>query len=189
VTEGQPVNVSPGPAVDHTPHAPPDDTESVYFDGRPLFGGKPGQVVLLIVLALFFFMGPVLLHALGHGWPARAIVLGFIVVGVLLMLAPLIITRTIRYRVSNYRIDLERGFFSKDINTLELWHVEDLAFHQSIFDRILGIGSIRVMSRDETMPNLNLRGIPNARKIFEELKQRVIAVKRQSGVLKVDSGT
>jgi len=45
------------------------------------------------------------------------------------------------------------------------------------------------MSHDDTMPDLHMHGIPDARKIFEELKQRVIAVKRQTGVLKVDTGT
>jgi hypothetical protein len=34
---------------------------------------------------------------------------------------PFILVRTLRYRISNYRIDYERGIFSKNIDTLELY--------------------------------------------------------------------
>jgi hypothetical protein len=33
-----------------------------------------------------------------------------------------------------------------------------------------------------------LKGLPNPRSLFESLKQRVIAVKRQRGVIKMDVG-
>ena len=91
-------------------------------------------------------------------------------------------------RITNYRIDLERGIFSKRIDTLELWHVNDVAFRQSFFDRIFGVGDITVMSDDRTTPQLRLDGVPNPRPLFDTLKQRVIAVKRQRGVIKMDSG-
>jgi hypothetical protein len=38
------------------------------------------------------------------------------------------------------------------------------------------------------MPHLELHGIPNPRPLYEMLKQRVIAVKRQRGVIKMDPG-
>lgn len=189
MSTGQPPNVSPESVPDHRPHAPPKDEEAVYFDGRPMLGGKPGQVILVSVLGVLFMLGPVLLHVFLHRWPQQIVVIVLEVIGIALLLTPLVLTKQIRYRISNYRIDYERGFLSKDITTLELWHVEDMSFHQSIIDRIFGIGTIRVISHDDTMPDLRMHGIPEARKIFEELKQRVIAVKRQTGVLKVDTGT
>jgi hypothetical protein len=63
-----------------------------------------------------------------------------------------------------------------------------LHFHQSLFDRVLGVGTITVLSKDEKMPTLLLRGLPNPRPLYERLKQRVIAVKRQRGVIKMDPG-
>jgi hypothetical protein len=64
----------------------------------------------------------------------------------------------------------------------------DLHFHQSILNRIFNVGAITVLCKDETMPQLQLHGIPNPRPIYEMLKQRVIAVKRQRGVIKMDPG-
>jgi uncharacterized membrane protein YdbT with pleckstrin-like domain len=101
---------------------------------------------------------------------------------------PVLMQRTVRYRVSNYRIDYERGLLSKTIDTLELWHVEDIRFHQTLLDRMLSTGTITVISHDDTTPQLVLRGVPNPRPLFETLKQRVIAVKRQRGVVKMDVG-
>lgn len=71
---------------------------------------------------------------------------------------------------------------------MELWHIEDLHFRQSLMSRLFDVGTITVLSKDETMPRLELFGIPNPRPIYEMLKQRVIAVKRQRGVIKMDPG-
>jgi hypothetical protein len=44
------------------------------------------------------------------------------------------------------------------------------------------------MSNDKTTPQLVLHGLPKARPLFDALKQRIIAVKRQRGVIKMDVG-
>ena len=116
------------------------------------------------------------------------LVLIFVVAGIIVIAFPILMLKTVTYRISNYRIDYERGVLSKNIDTLELWHVEDVRLHQSLLDRILGCGTITVVSKDETTPHLDLLGLPNPRPIFENLKQRIIAVKRQRGVIKMDVG-
>lgn len=117
------------------------------------------------------------------------LILAFIVAGIIVMTIPMLLVKRTRYRVTNYRVDYERGWLSTTIDTMELWHVEDLKFHQTLWEKIMGLGTIDIMSHDDTTPNLLLRGIPHARQLFTTLQQRVIAVKRSRGVLKVDSGT
>ncbi len=190
MSAAQPNQKPPFPtSIDDQPHAPPTDEEVVYFDGPPMFGGKPERVVGLSLLGLLAIVAPLIYRVVRHEWLPHAAVIACVVIAVILWIIAFFTVRSLRYRVSNYRIDYERGVMSKDISTIELWHVEDIAFHQSILDRILSIGTIRVMSHDQNMPNLLMRGLPNARKVFEELKQRIIAVKRQSGVMKLDTGT
>ena len=101
---------------------------------------------------------------------------------------PLAARKRYRFRITNYRIDFERGLLAHNIDTLELWHVEDLRFHQSLMARILGVGTITVLSKHPTTPMLIIPSIPNAQALFKTLEQRVIAVKRQAGVIKVDTG-
>jgi membrane protein YdbS with pleckstrin-like domain len=181
------VPLDPAHAVN--PHAPPTDDETVYYSGSPLLGGQPEKVIGFALLGTLFLVAPVIFRFVAGNWPPGWMAIALVAVGVILWFAPVILSKSIRYRITNYRVDFERGVISKSINTLELWHVEDLSFHQSLLARLIGIGTIRIISHDDTMPNLTMRGLPNARHLFEQLKQRVIAVKRQTGVLKVDTGT
>ena len=170
------------------PHRPPDDAEEVYYEGSPLVRGALGRGLMWLLAGLVLIAAAVaaaVLHWRFLPWWGWVIVA---VVGLFLWFVPIIQSKTVRYRVSNYRIDFERGFFSKDIDTLELWHVEDIRFHQSLIDRILDVGDITVISHDDTMPLLVMRAVPHPRPLYEQLKQRIIAVKRSRGVIKMDPG-
>ncbi len=171
-----------------SPHRPAGDTEEVYFEGTPLLRGEIGRGFGWIFLGLVLIAAPILLRIFTDKWAAKWVNLGALVVGLIFLLIPFLRAKTIRYRVTNYRIDFEKGLLGRNIETIELWHVEDLRFHQSLADRILGIGTIIVMSRHPTLPLLTMRSIPNAQQLFKTLEQRVISVKRASGVIKVDQG-
>ena len=172
------------------PHTETGDHEEVYYEGSPMVRGQLGKVVLWALVGIVLIAIPFAWKALqkDHHWPIWWITLAAIIIGLIILFIPLVLIRSVSYRISNYRIDYERGILTKKIDTLELWHVEDISFSQSLIDRILGVGNIRIMSHDETTPELMLRGLPNPRPLFESLKQRVIAVKRQRGVLKMDMG-
>jgi membrane protein YdbS with pleckstrin-like domain len=182
---GVPDNTPP----EDRPHKPADDREEVYFDGSPLLRAEIGKLALWALIAAVLIA---VVFVWDHFFPNHKMHWGVIVALVLLALAaaliPILLIRTIRYRVSNYRIDFERGMLSKQIDTIELWHVEDISLHQSLLDRILRTGTITIISHDETNPRLSLLGVPNPRPLFELMKQRIIAVKRQRGVIKMDVG-
>jgi len=170
------------------PHRPADDREEVYFEGSPLLRGDLGRLFIFAIIAAIVVAIPILNHRFGWfpmppwGWIVA------IALAIICLLIPYLIIKSIRYRITNYRIDFERGLLSKNIDTLELWHVEDINFHQSLLDRLMNTGDITILSHDDTTPKLELNGIPNPRPLFENLKQRVIAVKRQRGVIKMDTG-
>jgi membrane protein YdbS with pleckstrin-like domain len=168
------------------PHAEPGDREEVYFEGSPPVRAFAGMVGLdfLITAGLVAAAAWILIKHTGPWWVAAILIAAVVLFQLILKF----IARSTRYRIGNYRIDYERGLFSKNIDTLELWHVEDLHFHQSLLDRMMEIGTITITSRDETMPKLVIAGIPHPRPLYETLKQRVIAVKRQRGVIKMDPG-
>jgi membrane protein YdbS with pleckstrin-like domain len=176
---------------DRAPHREADDREEVYYEGSPMVRGQIAKVILWALIGLIFLASPILWMTFqkDHHWPSPWwINVVLVVIGLLFFIIPVMIVKSVRYRISNYRIDFERGIFGKKIDTLELWHVEDIHFEQSFLDRILGVGNITVVSHDDTTPRLVMIGIPNPRPLFETLKQRVIAVKRQRGVVKMDVG-
>jgi membrane protein YdbS with pleckstrin-like domain len=168
------------------PHAEPDDREEIYFEGSPPVRAVAGKVCLygFIGLALIALAGLLIDKRWGPWWIAAAV----IVIALAMPWIPWLFTKSVRYRISNYRIDFERGLLTKNIDTVELWHVEDLHFHQSLINRLFNVGTITVLSKDDKMPTLPLVGLPDPRPLYEMLKQRVIAVKRQRGVIKMDPG-
>ncbi len=170
------------------PHTPADDKEEVYYEGSPLLRGDVGRMIFFGLIAAVLIAIPILAYLYKWSLPLWV---SFALVGIAIiwLFIPIIMVRTIRYRISNYRIDFERGILSKSIDTLELWHVEDIHFHQNLLDRMMGVGDITIISHDDTTPQLLLRGVPQPRHLFETLKQRVISVKRQRGVVKMDIGT
>jgi membrane protein YdbS with pleckstrin-like domain len=109
-----------------------------------------------------------------------------LIVGFVCWTIPSLLVRRNHYRITNYRIDYEHGLLFKNMDTLELWHVEDVSLRQSPVDRVFGVGTITIVSSDATNPRLQLRSLPDPRKLLESLKARIITVKRQRGVVKLD---
>lgn len=171
----------------HTNVSPSPDVEVVFYEGSPKLRGElalvfqcfvAAAVVIGIGVGLFMFIE-------NFPWWGLAIA---IVIGLLVLILPLLLVRKNRYKISNYRIDYEQGLISKRIDTIELWHVDDVQMRQGVIDRMLGVGTINIHSNDATNPILPLRSLPEPRKLYDAIKQRVIAVKRQRGVIKMDGG-
>jgi membrane protein YdbS with pleckstrin-like domain len=173
---------------DAAPHRPAGDEEVVYYEGRPLLRGDQAKAALMAVIGIVLIALPILAHLFDWTWWNAVLTIVCLLLAVIIIVVPMLMMRAIRYRITSYRIDYERGIFTKRIDTLELWHVDDIKFEQGLVDRMMNVGSITVLSNDKTSPRLELHGIPSPREIFDKLKQRVIAVKRQRGVIKMDVG-
>jgi membrane protein YdbS with pleckstrin-like domain len=179
---------SVNPPATHDISAPKEEEqEKVYYEGSPLVRGSIGSRFLVFLIGAIFFAVPIVYRYLQHVWLYLPLTIACFVIGLILFLTPIVYSRTIRYRISNFRIDYERGFLGKTIDTTELWHVEDIQFHQSLLERLLGVGTIKVFAADQTTPSFPLRGLPKPREIFDALKARVIAIKRSRGVIKMDT--
>jgi membrane protein YdbS with pleckstrin-like domain len=173
---------TPSPA----PHAPPDADEEVYFEGSPVVRSELFKAIGLCILGLAIISLPILAHM--YHWPFfnAWVALACVIVGLLVIILPILRIRSTRYRITNYRIDYEYGLLSRQADTIELWHVDDISLYQTLLDRILNTGTISVLSTDHIIPRLQMHGLPNPRPVFDSLKQRIIAVKRQRGVIKMD---
>ncbi|MGE5608494.1 MAG: PH domain-containing protein, partial [Bacillota bacterium] len=150
-------------AQEAQPHKPADDREEIYYEGPPSLRGELGTLMVAGLIAVVLIAIPIAVWIIkGAVLPIWA-GLAMFAIAIMVVVVPILITRTTRYRISNYRIDYERGVLSKQIDTLELWHVEDIQFHQSLLERMLGVGTIAVISHDETTPRLMLQAIPHPR--------------------------
>jgi membrane protein YdbS with pleckstrin-like domain len=190
MSEIPPNPAPPVVAAANAPHREADDREEIYYQGSPMVRGNLGKIILWAIVGILLIAAPIVFYFVSNPrhFPIWWVSVALVVLGLIMLFIPYLIVKSVRYRITNYRIDFERGIFGKKIDTLELWHVEDIRFDQSFLDRILGVGNLMIVSADETTPQLWMHGLPNPRPLFETLKQRVIAVKRSRGVLKMDAG-
>jgi membrane protein YdbS with pleckstrin-like domain len=79
--------------------------------------------------------------------------------------------RATKYRVTNQRLTVESGLFSKRVDDVDLRSVEDVALEQSALERLLGVGRLSIVSSDRSRPRLDLLGILSPREVRERVRQ------------------
>lgn len=108
----------------------------------------------------------------------RDIVLTILTLGVAspLLLMDYLTYRSRRYRVTNQQIVLESGIFSKRVDLLDLFRIQDMQYRSE-----WGIGTIVLTTSDKTTPSLALP-IPNAKAVFDQLRGAVAAARKRANV-------
>lgn len=156
----------------------PAQKEETLWQGTPsvalLAGHFAGIVLVLVAVPLLsrFFAStmPEMDRAAGmirFGWFATAIL---VVIQSIALLVAWIRLRSTMYRVTNQRIQVEQGIFSKTVDEIDLRYVDDSTFTQSLVERILGIGSVTLISSDKSSPRYVLRSIRDPRGVREMIR-------------------
>lgn len=82
-----------------------------------------------------------------------------------------------RYRLSEDRLFCETGFLNIKSDEVLLYRVRDLQLNMSIGQRIFGVGTVCVVSSDQSIPHLDLKNVKNPRQVKELIHQNVEAAK------------
>lgn len=164
----------------------PDDTDPAPFaefrnDARPSLWAAGA-----------FALSALLLVALGFGERLDAKLAAFGAVPLLLLslwlFAAGLSRRNVRYTLTAKRIELERGFLARRYESIELWRVRDVVLEQSLFERLRGVGRLTVYSSDQVEPALTIGPAPDAKALYEKLREAVSAARKDARVVPVDSG-
>jgi uncharacterized membrane protein YdbT with pleckstrin-like domain len=165
--------------------------ERELWQGRPSAKALVGTIAsaalftAVVIIGVYLAYGP-LLGALGDAsaqlrrevarnrdtvWMAAVAVVVLLVGGRLLKLAwRVAVLKGHHYRITNQRMVIESGVFSRNIEEIDMRTVEDLQFQQSMFERLLGIGDITVISSDRTNAHTRLVGLGRPRELRELLR-------------------
>jgi uncharacterized membrane protein YdbT with pleckstrin-like domain len=161
--------------------------EEVYFDGPiSLWGRMSAFLWAALVVALVVAVPIVAAIARKDSGLPWYVYLILILIALAAPACVWVQHKTTRYKLTNYRVDFERGILSTRIDSIELWHIDDIAFRQGLIQRLVGVGTIELVADDKSNPRLLLRSLPGARQLFETLKSRIIAAKRERGLLELD---
>ena len=106
-----------------------------------IWEGSPSQVTNLgvyVLCALLFFLVVPILYAIWR-W---------------------IVTRCLRYSVTDQRVRVTEGVFNKRTDSLELYRVKDVVLLEPFGLRLFGLGNIELRTSDLNTPLLVLRAVP-----------------------------
>jgi hypothetical protein len=103
------------------------------------------------------------------GWSFWTILAGLIVLGYWANLAYRYFRayRGHHYRLTNRRLFVTTGFFSRRVDQLELLRIKDVYIQQSMVGDWLGIGNVVVISSEQSLPKAYLLGIDEPRRIMD----------------------
>ena len=101
------------------------------------------------------------------GWIAAAILVSIQLVALLVAWIRL---RSTLYTITNQRVLIEQGLFSKTVDEIDLRYVDDSRFAQTMVDRMLGIGHVTLISSDKSSPQFVLRSIKDPRGVREMIR-------------------
>ena len=82
-----------------------------------------------------------------------------------------------RYMLSEDRLFLSKGFLNVKDEELLLYRVRDISTGRTLLQRMLGVGTVTVLSSDKTNPTLVLKNIKDPIAVKEILHNRVEEMK------------
>lgn len=87
--------------------------------------------------------------------------------------------RSTLYIVTNQRVMIEEGIFSKTVNEIDLRYVDDSQFFQGLTQRVLGIGNVTLHSSDATTPTYMLRSVRDPRAVRELIRTHAYQISQR----------
>jgi uncharacterized membrane protein YdbT with pleckstrin-like domain len=169
------------------PSAPAALREETLWQGTPSWSLLIGKIVAMVValvaiplLAQFMASKTPDLEAgekiIRLGWWVAAAVFLIQLISFILALSRL---RSTIYTVTNQRVMIETGLFSKNLSEIDLRYIDDTQFHQGVTDRMLGIGNVTIISSDRATPTYLLRGIRDPRALREMIRTSAYQVSQR----------
>ncbi len=95
-------------------------------------------------------------------------------------------TRKTDYAITTQRLTLETGVFKRDLEEIELYRIKDTRLTRSFVQRLLGLGTVTVISSDESMPTLVIPAIKDSARVRQIIRENVELVRKARGVRELD---
>lgn len=93
-----------------------------------------------------------------------------------------------KYRVTSQRIVIDSGIFSKKLEQVDLYRVNDFVVERPFTQRIMGTGNLTMHTTDKSNPTVRLMGVgTDVVALYERVRAAVEAAKQAKGVRVVDN--
>lgn len=112
--------------------------------------------------------------------------MGTALLTVLIVILRIAELKSIHYEVSPDRIEYARGIFSRKIDNMDMFRVTDIKLHRSLLDCITRVGTVTLVTKDETDPFFDFEKVANPKKLYDFIKKASLEADRRQGVVHLD---
>ena len=103
-------------------------------------------------------------------------------IGLILLARAWYLVASTRYRLTSQRLFAQTGLIAKNLEEVELFRVKDVTLTQGMLQRMLGVGTVVVLSTDDTAPRLELHGILGPMEVKEQIRTAFRASRQREGM-------
>ena len=89
---------------------------------------------------------------------------------------------SVHYTLSTQRFIHERGILRRVNDRIELLDVDDITYEQKLWERLAGVGTLKIASHDRTDPVLVLSGIEDIKRVAGLFDDARLAERRRRGL-------
>lgn len=151
--------------------------EKLIWEGSPKWQADFGFIVLSCLIAVAGVAAMIMIPKVWY------VGLAVICAGALMIVGIRIKRRHQRYKITNLVLEFQEGVFSTNIDNMELWRINDIGYHQNLFDKILGVSKIHMATQDKSHPEFDLVGLPPGRQVYDQMKEGVHIARQARNVL------
>ncbi|MEJ5209410.1 PH domain-containing protein [Denitratimonas sp. CY0512] len=110
-----------------------------------------------------------------------------------LLVVPLLIAawqwlslRAVSYQATGETLTIRHGVLNRQVEQVELFRIKDLSLSKPVWQRMLGMGTIELLTSDQTAPVVRLEAIANSDQVLELLRSTVLRERQAKGVREID---
>ena len=89
---------------------------------------------------------------------------------------------SVRYVLTTQRFIHERGILRRVTDRIEVLDMDDITFEQGLLERLMGVGTIRILSTIRPIRELELPGIENVKQVATLFDDARLAERRRRGL-------
>jgi membrane protein YdbS with pleckstrin-like domain len=94
--------------------------------------------------------------------------------------------KCMRFTMTEQRLRIESGILNKKYDDMELYRVKDTSVARPFLLRMVGLGTISLITSDASDPNLELMAISDPMNVHDIIRNQVEKMRRERGVRELD---
>jgi len=112
--------------------------------------------------------------------------LAFIAAALLVLLWKMVSLKSIYYEVTPDRIEWSRGILDRRVDNIDMFRVIDLKLRRSLWECLLGIGTVQLTTKDESDPHFDFVKVRGCRDLYDVIKEAGLEADRTRNVIHVE---